>query len=120
MLVDLPGYGYAKVSRDKKHAWEGLIKDYLRGRANLRRVLILIDARHGVKSSDAEIMEILDEAAVPYQLIYTKIDKLRPSEAAVLIFDKSSHAALMADYFLTSAEKKTGINQLQAELAGLI
>lgn len=119
MLVDLPGYGYAKVSKDKKHAWEGLIKDYLRGRPNLRRALILIDSRHGAKQSDVEIMEILDEHAVPYQLIFTKADKLRPSEEAQIKLDKSKHAALMNEFFVTSSEKKLGIPELQASLAAL-
>lgn len=120
MLVDLPGYGYAKVSKDKKHAWDGLIKNYLRGRPNLRRVLILIDSRHGVKPGDIEIMKILDESAVSYQLVFTKADKLRPSEEPVLKFDKSSHPALMSEFFLTSSEKKTGVNELQAALAQLV
>lgn len=119
MLVDMPGYGYAKVSKDKKHAWEGLIKDYLRGRPNLRRTLILIDSRHGVRDSDIEIMKILDEAAVPYQLIFTKSDKLRPSEEPILKFDKTKHAGLMNEFFVTSSEKKLGIPELQASLAAL-
>ncbi len=119
MLVDMPGYGYAKVSKDKKHAWDGLIKDYLRGRPNLRRTLILIDSRHGVKQSDKEIMEILDESAVPYQVIFTKADKLRPSEEAQIKFDKTKHAALINEFFVTSSEKKLGINELQASLAAL-
>jgi len=119
MLVDMPGYGYAKVSKDKKHAWEGLIKDYLRGRPNLRRTLILIDSRHGVKPGDIEIMKILDEHAVPYQLIFTKVDTLRPSQTPQITFDKTKHAALMNEFFVTSAEKKLGINELQASLAVL-
>ncbi len=119
MLVDLPGYGYAKVSKEKKHNWEGLIKDYLRGRPGLRRVLILIDSRHGLKTSDTEIMELLDEVAVPYQLIFTKADKLRPTEEPQIKFDKSKHAALMNEFFVTSAEKKLGILELQASLAAL-
>ena len=119
LLVDMPGYGYAKVSKDKKHAWEGLIKDYLRGRPNLRRTLILIDSRHGVKPGDVEIMEILDEHAVPYQLVFTKADKLRPSEEPIIQFDKTKHAALMNEFFVTSSEKKLGINELQASLAAI-
>ena len=119
MLVDMPGYGYAKVSKDKKHAWEGLIKDYLRGRPNLRRTLILIDSRHGLKDVDVEIMKILDEAAVPYQLIFTKADKLRPTEEARVKLDKSQHAALMNEFFVTSSEKKLGIPELKASLAAL-
>lgn len=119
-LVDMPGYGYAKVSKDKSGAWNHLIRDYLRGRPNLRRVLMLLDSRHGAKESDLEIMEILDECAVSYQIVFTKIDELKKGQKPVLNFKISDHAAMMEQIFETSSEHKLGINELQAELAGII
>ena len=79
-LVDMPGYGFAKAPKDKVDAWTQLVRDYLRGRPNLVRVFLLIDARHGIKSADEPIMDLLDEAAVSYQVVLTKIDKLKPRE----------------------------------------
>ncbi len=119
MLVDLPGYGYAKISKAQKQQWNVLIDGYLQNRPQLRRVLIMIDCRHGLKPADHEIMDLLDEAAAPYQLIFTKLDKLRPSETPQTNFDKSQHAALMHEFFATSASEKIGINELQASLASI-
>ncbi len=118
-LVDMPGYGYAKVSRGLSQAWTELAKDYLRGRPNLVRVLMLIDSRHGAKDSDLEIMQILDETAVSYQIVFTKIDQLKKGQPPVRNFSQSEHAAMMNEVFETSSEKKTGINLLQASLAGI-
>jgi GTP-binding protein len=83
-LVDMPGYGFAKAPKDKVDAWTRLVRDYLRGRPNLVRVFLLIDARHGIKSADEPIMELLDEAAVSYQVVLTKIDKLKPAQVAAV------------------------------------
>jgi GTP-binding protein len=79
ILVDLPGYGYARVSRQKVAAWTRLVHDYLRGRQTLRRLCLLVDARHGLKDSDGEVMVLLDQAAVAWQLILTKADKVPPA-----------------------------------------
>ena len=114
MLVDLPGYGYAKQSKTKVSAWNQLIRDYLRGRPNLRRVCLLIDSRHGIKPNDIEIMELLDDSAVPYQIVFTKMDKTKTPPTPQLT---KAHAAMMKEVFHTSSEEKIGINELRAELA---
>ena len=123
-LVDLPGYGYARAAKSAVRAWTRLVRDYLRGRPNLRRVLILIDARHGPKESDHAIMDLLDEAAVPYQLVLTKIDKLkREEEAAVLAATAEvarRHVACHPEIRATSARKGRGLEDLRATLAALI
>lgn len=122
MLVDLPGYGYAKASKSEVAEWNELIRDYLRGRAPLRRVCVLIDSRHGLKPNDIELMEMLDEAAVPYQLVLTKSDKkqtLAPEQAGIdAIRDK--HPALHPEVLLTSSEKGIGIAELREALYSLI
>lgn len=84
-IVDMPGYGFASAPKDKVKRWTGLIHAYLRGRVNLRRVFVLIDARHGVKKTDLPILETLDAAAVSYQIVITKIDKVRPPERPACI-----------------------------------
>ncbi|MAU41052.1 MAG: YihA family ribosome biogenesis GTP-binding protein [Kordiimonas sp.] len=124
-LVDLPGYGYAKVSRSLVEQWTALLKAYLRGRATLRRVLIMIDARHGIKQSDLDIMAMLDEAAVSYQIILTKADKLKLSEKKQIVTrvkeDIRKRVAAHPDVILTSAVKGDGIDEVRAivaELAG--
>lgn len=116
-LVDLPGYGYAKASKTKVAAWTKVVNKYLRGRVNLRLVLVLIDSRHGIKDSDREIMKMLDEAAVSYQIVLTKIDKLRASEEPKLGVDFTKHVALQNEVIHTSSEKGTGIEELQRRLA---
>jgi GTP-binding protein len=122
-LVDMPGYGFAKAPKDKVDAWTRLVRDYLRGRPNLVRVFLLIDARHGIKSADQPIMELLDEAAVSYQVVLTKIDKLKPREVdAVLAATTASlekHAAAYATLIVTSSETGSGIPELRAEIAAL-
>lgn len=122
-LVDLPGYGYAKVSRKESDAWNALTRDFLRGRTTLRRVCALIDARHGLKASDTEIMDMLDEAAVNYQIVLTKADKVKPTALAALI-EKTGDAirkrpAAHPVVRATSSEKGDGIAELRAELAAL-
>ena len=122
-LVDLPGFGYAKASKTDIARWTHLTKAYLRGRAGLRRVFLLIDSRHGIKPSDVEVMEMLDEAAVTYQLVLTKIDKLKKGELAK-VSDKTlkfiaKRPAAFPTLMITSSEKKDGIDLLRAEIADL-
>ncbi len=118
-MVDLPGYGYAKVSKDKVAAWVKLLKAYLRGRPNLRRVFVLVDSRHGIKTSDAEIMSMLDDAAVNYQIILTKADKLKAGEREKVLertqAEVMKRVACHPIVLLTSAEKKWGVEQVRAE-----
>ena len=122
-LVDLPGYGYAKASRDDVAQWIALTKDFLRGRSVLRRVCLLIDSRHGLKAIDIEIMDLLDVAAVNYQIVLTKTDKVKPTAlehlmrttSEKLIRRPAAHPVLRA----TSSEKGDGIELLRAELAAL-
>src|SRR5690606_19039604 len=88
-LVDMPGYGFAKAPKEKVDLWTRFVFDYLRGRTTLRRVFLLIDSRHGIKANDDEAMDILDRAAVSYQIVMTKIDQIRaadvePTHAAIL------------------------------------
>jgi GTP-binding protein len=116
-LVDLPGYGYARASRKDVNAWTGLTRDYLRGRPNLRRVHILIDSRHGLKPVDIETMSLLDESAVPYQIVLTKTDKIKPTEAeetrAKVAEMAKIHPAAHPEIHLTSSEKNYGIKELR-------
>lgn len=123
MLADLPGYGYAKVSKSLSREWNILLRTYLRGRAPLRRVCVLVDSRHGVKDNDREIMDMLDESAVNYMVVLTKADKIRKSaQAAVLEKTQAALAARAAAFpfpLLTSSEKGDGIADLRAELARL-
>lgn len=122
-LVDLPGYGYARASRSEVDRWTGLTLDYLKGRAPLRRVCVLIDARHGLKPVDEETMATLDVAAVPYQIVLTKADKVKASAldavrartAEAVAKRPAAHPAILA----TSSEKRTGIDELRNELASL-
>jgi len=123
-LVDLPGYGYAKVSRSKVASWTRLFTDYLRGRAVLKRAFVLIDARHGAKPIDQEMMTLLDTAAVSYQLVLTKTDKLPRSAVEAATADLTqvarAHAAAHPEVLVTSAEKGLGIDRLRAGIAGLL
>jgi GTP-binding protein len=122
-LVDMPGYGYAKAPKEMASNWAKLVRSYLRGRQNLVRVLVLIDARHGAKESDQEMMKMLDEAAVSYQLVLTKGDKLsqaaqkKAAEAAQLV--ARAHTAAHPEIFFTSAEKGWGIEDLRETLVAL-
>ena len=120
-LVDLPGYGFAKASKGEAKRFQNLARDYLRGRVNLRRVLLLIDARHGLKPSDAGAMDALDLAAVSYQLVLTKADKLRPAaveaELARTLAAVSRRPAAFPRAVATSAETGAGLAELRAEIA---
>ncbi|MCB1681404.1 MAG: YihA family ribosome biogenesis GTP-binding protein [Alphaproteobacteria bacterium] len=121
-LVDMPGYGYAKVSKTQIAEWTKLIFQYLRGRPNLRCVFILVDSRHGIKDSDTELMKMLDEAAVSYRLVLTKIDKIkdqaRDKIAQQTLEALKKRAAAFPAVASTSAEKNIGIAELRAIIAG--
>ena len=117
-LVDMPGYGYAKAPKDVVRKWKFLVNDYLRGRATLKRTLVLIDSRHGIKDVDREIMEMLNGAAVSYRIVLTKTDKIKASELAAVQADTATklrkHVAAFPELSVTSAEKKGGIEDLRA------
>ena len=119
-LVDMPGYGYAEAPKDKVRAWTELIKDYLRGRPTLARVMLLVDARHGLKTSDDEIMDLLDETAVSYQCVLTKADKVRPTALAAVTAATQSRiqrrAAAFPEIIATSSETRAGIDHLRARI----
>jgi GTP-binding protein len=122
-MVDMPGYGYAKVSKRQREDWNKLIFDYLRGRPNLRCVFILIDGRHGMKDSDEELMKMLDETAVSYQIILTKCDKSKKSEMVKIEEDLRAvlkkHTAAHPEFIHTSAVKEQGISELRATITAL-
>jgi len=122
-LADLPGYGYARVSRTDSERWTELIFAYLRGRPNLRRAVLLIDSRRGPLPQDVEVMTLLDRSAVSYQLVLTKVDKLKAGELARVeeqtLDESRRHAAAHPELIATSAEKGSGIAELRAALAAL-
>ena len=117
-LVDMPGYGFAKAPIKVVERWKQLVRTYLRGRAVLKRTLVLIDARHGAKAVDLEMMKMLDEAAVGYRLVLTKADKIKASELAAVLAateaEARKHAAAFPVVHVTSAEKGMGIAELRA------
>ncbi len=123
-LVDLPGFGYARAARKDAKRWAGLTRSYLKGRTSLRRVCLLVDSRHGLKDIDAEVMKLLDQAAVNYQIVLTKIDKVKPTEAeavaaaiaAAIARRPAAHPAIIR----TSASTGEGLAELRAELAALV
>jgi GTP-binding protein len=123
-LVDMPGYGYAAVGKDKVAAWTSLIHAYLRGRANLARVYVLVDARHGLKAVDAEVLDRLDKAAVSYQVVLTKADALKPDELERRIGETASaiakRPAAFPDIRPTSSRAGAGVPELRAEIAKLL
>lgn len=123
-LVDMPGYGYAKVSRSAVKGWTQLIEDYLRGRRELKRVFLLIDARHGLKANDRETMKLMDEAAVSYQGVLTKSDKPKKTELDAVIAktqaELAKRPAAFPQLLVTSAREGLGIPELRATIAGLM
>lgn len=123
MLVDLPGYGYAKASKTLAMEWQTLIFAYLSGRATLSRALLLVDSRRGLMSSDLAVMELLDRAAVSYELVLTKADELKPGAAETLAAqiqaEARKHTAALAEMAVTSAQTKAGMDVLQSQLAAL-
>lgn len=122
-LVDMPGYGFAKAPKDKVNAWTELVRGYLRGRPTLKRVFVLIDSRHGLKPVDREIMRLLDDAAVSYQIVLTKADKPNRSALGAVVAATRAvlgqHTAAYPDLIVTSAEKGIGIDVLRATVAEL-
>ncbi len=119
-LVDLPGYGWAKASKSTVRKFQDLGRDYLRGRVTLARVYLLIDARHGLKSVDTEALDALDLAAVSYQIVLTKADKIKPAEGERLreatLKAISKRPAAFPAVLLTSSEKGTGLPEMRAEI----
>lgn len=123
-LVDMPGYGYAKAEKALVERWQRLVRDYLRGRVNLRRVFVLIDSRHGIKPVDEETLSLLDETAVTYQVVLTKADKITaPARQKVLastLERLKKRPAAYPEVIVTSAETGLGIPELRAEIAALL
>jgi GTP-binding protein len=119
-LVDMPGYGFAEAPRDMVKRWRFLVNDYLRGRAVLKRALVLIDSRHGLKEVDRDVMKILDDAAVSYHLVLTKSDKVKPSALGALyeatMIDAAKHPAAHPAIFTTSSETGSGIAELRTAI----
>ena len=117
-LVDMPGYGFAKAPPKVVEKWKRLVRDFLRGRQALKRTLVLIDSRHGIKPPDEEMMKMLDEAAVGYRLVLTKADKIKASELATTLAKVEAqarkHVAAYPQVHVTSAEKGLGIPELRA------
>lgn len=122
-LVDLPGYGYAKAPKSEVERWQGVLRGYLSGRASLRRCFLLIDSRHGVKAVDTEIMDMLDTAAVSYQTVLTKADKVKELALDAVIADTAQkigkRPAAYPQLIVTSAEKQEGIDDLRAAVVRL-
>ncbi|MEM7425812.1 MAG: ribosome biogenesis GTP-binding protein YihA/YsxC [Pseudomonadota bacterium] len=122
-IVDMPGYGYARAEKALVAKWQDLIRKYLGGRPNLRRVFVLIDSRHGLKANDLEIMDLLDEAAVIYQVVLTKVDKLKKGELDKVVSQVREglrkRPAAHPELHLTSSAKGTGIAELRADIAVL-
>jgi GTP-binding protein len=123
-LVDMPGYGYAAVSKEKVAAWTRLIHDYLRGRASLARVYVLIDARHGIKPADETVLETLDKAAVSYQIVLTKVDELKKGELDKRLAETAARIAKRPaahpDILPTSGRTGEGLPELRAAIARLL
>ena len=119
-LVDMPGYGFAKAPKDMVRRWRHLVNDYLRGRVMLRRALVLIDSRHGIKDVDREVMTMLDKAAVTYHVVLTKADKIKASELAAVTAateaEARKHVAAHPKLLVTSSEKDLGIAELRAAI----
>lgn len=116
-LVDMPGYGFAKAPPSVVETWRRLVRDFLRGRVVLKRTLLLIDSRHGIKPVDAEMMKMLDEAAAGYRIVLTKADKIKASELEKVIAatqaEARKHVAAYPEIHVTSSEKGLGIAQLR-------
>src|SRR6478735_12664469 len=123
-VVDMPGYGFAEAPKEQVDAWTRLVFDYLRGRSTLKRVYVLIDARHGVKKNDAEVLDLLDRAAVSYQLVLTKIDKIKAAGVPRLMEETAQaikkRAAAYPEILATSSEKGAGLDELRGAIARLL
>lgn len=122
-IVDLPGYGFAKAPKEVAARWTRLTQNYLKGRVNLKRVFLLIDSRHGIKASDEAIMKVLDSAAVVYQIVLTKTDKLKPTEAQKRLEETAAKVAKRPAAFpvisATSSSKRNGLDELRGEISTL-
>ncbi|MFI0846305.1 ribosome biogenesis GTP-binding protein YihA/YsxC [Mesorhizobium sp. IMUNJ 23232] len=120
-LVDMPGYGYAKAPKTEVDRWTKLVLDYLRGRVTLKRVYLLIDARHGIKANDEEVMTLLDKAAVSYQIVLTKIDKIKAAGVPRLLEETAEKTkkrpAAFPEIIATSSEEGEGIEELRAAIS---
>ncbi|MGK6316168.1 ribosome biogenesis GTP-binding protein YihA/YsxC [Neorhizobium sp. DT-125] len=120
-LVDMPGYGYAQAPKEQVDAWTKLVFDYLRGRATLKRVYVLIDSRHGLKKNDDEVLDLLDKAAVSYQIVLTKTDKIKEPAVPKLIAETAEkirkRPAAYPDVLSTSSEKGKGLDELRQAIA---
>ncbi len=120
-LVDMPGYGYARAPKERVDAWTKLVFDYLRGRVTLKRVYVLIDSRHGIKKNDEEVLTLLDKAAVSYQVVITKIDKIKSACVSLLIEETlaklKKRAAAFPIVLVSSSETNEGIDELRAAIA---
>lgn len=123
-IVDMPGYGFAQAPKDKVATWTRLIHSYLTGRQNLRRVYVLVDARHGIKANDKTVMNELDKAAVSYQIVLTKADKPNARDLERVIAETragiAKRPAAHPDLIVTSSETGSGIEELRAEIAALL
>ncbi len=123
-LVDMPGYGFAEAPKEQVDAWTRLVFDYLRGRTTLKRVYVLIDARHGIKKNDAEVLDLLDKAAVSYQIVLTKIDKIKVAGVPRLLEETArliaKRPAAFPHIIATSSEKGSGLDELRAAIASLL
>jgi GTP-binding protein len=119
-LVDMPGYGFAEAPKDLAKRWRHLVNDYLRGRSVLKRALVLIDSRHGLKEIDREVMRMLDDAAVSYHLVLTKADKVKPSALGAIYeaiaAESARHPAAHPSIFTTSSETGSGIAELRTAI----
>ncbi|MCZ2328759.1 ribosome biogenesis GTP-binding protein YihA/YsxC [Bartonella sp. F02] len=123
-LVDMPGYGFAEAPKNLVDAWTNLIFNYLRGRTTLKRVYLLIDSRRGIKKNDVEILDLLDKAAVSYQIVLTKSDKVKPNALEHLITTTKTkllkHPAAYPELLITSSEKAVGLEELRTAILQVI
>ena len=119
-LVDMPGYGFAEAPKDMVRRWRHLVNDYLRGRGVLKRALVLVDSRHGLKEVDRDVMRMLDDAAVSYHIVLTKGDKVKPSALGALyeatMLEAAKHPAAHPSIFTTSSETGSGIAELRTAI----
>jgi GTP-binding protein len=124
VLVDMPGYGYAAAAKSKIKSWTGLIHDFLRGRANLARVYVLVDSRHGLKDADADILKTLDKSAVNYQIVLTKADQVTEAEVGARIAELNAalkkHPAAHPEVLVTSGRTGAGLAELRAAICRLL
>lgn len=123
-IVDMPGYGFAKAPKPEVDRWTKLVFDYLRGRSTLKRVYLLIDARHGIKPNDKDIMDLLDKAAVSYQIVLTKTDKIKPPAVEKLVAATleaiAKRPAAYPEVIATSSEKVAGIDDLRQAISSAV